>query len=608
MSAMSADPSASLFESSDSVRSGRPLAHVQTVTFSEPLILRTGDVLPKVTVAYETYGRLNERRDNAVLICHALTGDSHVARHDETDDPGWWDILVGPGLPIDTDKYFVICPNVLGGCRGTTGPNSINETTGRPYGSDFPIVTVEDIVEVQRRLIDHLEIDQLHAVVGGSLGGFMALTWGTMHSERVRGVTALATSPRLTSQGLAFDVVGRNAITSDPEFHGGQYYDAGTGPLVGLAIARMLGHITYLSREAMTARFDAHRTDARDIKTRFETKFAVGSYLAYQGDRFGDRFDANSYITLSMAMDLFDLGGSPEALADALGRSQCRWLIVSFSTDWLFLPFQSRELVNALIARDLPVSYCNVASKCGHDAFLLPDDVDRYGEMTRAFLDNLAGDFDAAMISSIPGVPARPTSIYQNRLDYETILDLIPEGASVLDLGCGAGGLLARLKDRDHSHLVGIELDELSIIAGIQRGLDIVQVDLNEGLTPFSDGQFDFVVLSQTLQAMRKVELLIGEMLRVGRRCIVSFPNVAYGPLRRRLMEFGQAPQTEGGQHFHWYNTPSVRYFSIRDFEDFCRDKGIRIERCVALDTHAGTSIVDNPNQNADVAVMVLSR
>ncbi len=409
---MSNSTSSDLFESSDSVRSGNPLRHAQLVTFDEPLLLAAGDVLPRVTVCYETYGKLNPQRDNAVLICHALTGDSHVARHDDDDDAGWWDILIGPGKPVDTDRFFVICPNVLGGCRGTTGPNSINPDTGRPWGSDFPIVQIEDIVEVQERLIDYLAIDQLHAVIGGSLGGYMALTWGVRKPQRVRGVVAMATSPRLTSQGLAFDVVGRNAITSDPEFQGGQFYENGNGPLVGLAIARMLGHITYLSREAMTSRFDVNRMDARNIKTRFETKFAVGSYLAYQGDRFGDRFDANSYITLSTAMDLFDLGGTASELRDVFSQTTARWLVMSFSTDWLFLPFQSREIVNALIANNKPVSYCNVISKCGHDAFLLADDLDSYGEMTRAFLDNLDGSSHHLVANPVPD---RPTSIFQYR-------------------------------------------------------------------------------------------------------------------------------------------------------------------------------------------------
>ena len=238
-----------------------------------------------MTVAYETYGQLNAARDNAILVCHAISGDSHVARHDEEDDPGWWDIMVGPGKPIDTDRFFVICPNLLGGCRGTTGPGSVNPATGKPYGRDFPTITVGDMVEVQRRLLDHLGIGQLLAVVGGSMGGHQALTWATRY-PRTRARRRWRWPPRrgLTSQALAFDVVGRNAILRDPHFHGGQYYDEAHGPGVGLAIARMIGHITYLSREAMTQKFEADRLQPRNVAIEFEKTFSVGSYLGYQGD------------------------------------------------------------------------------------------------------------------------------------------------------------------------------------------------------------------------------------------------------------------------------------------------------------------------------------
>ncbi len=319
-------------------------AYAQYAHFPGPFPLECGDTLPEITVAYETYGQLNARRNNAILICHALSGDSHVARHHEEDDPGWWDIMVGPGKPIDTDRYFVICPNVLGGCRGTTGPGSINPATGRPYGADFPVITVGDIVQVQRLLVDRLGIERLLAVVGGSLGGHMVLEWARRFPDRIAGAVAIATSARLTSQALAFDIIGRNAIICDPNYQQGQYYGNGPGPAVGLALARMLGHITYLSREAMMKKFDSRRLEPRQIETLFEVRFNVGSYLAYQGERFVERFDANSYLRLTLAMDLFDLGETPEKVAEALRPSQCRWLILSFTSDWLFPPFQSQEL------------------------------------------------------------------------------------------------------------------------------------------------------------------------------------------------------------------------------------------------------------------------
>jgi len=593
------------FHSSDSVRSARPLRHARSVTLPGPLDLELGGRLPSVTVVYETYGRLDEARGNAVLIGHAISGDSHVARHGPDDDPGWWDVVVGPGKPIDTDRWFVICPNVLGGCRGTTGPSSLNPETGQPYGADFPTITIGDMVEVQRRLLDHLGIPTLHAVVGGSMGGHIVLEWAVRHPERVRNAVAIGTSARLSVQALAFDVVGRNAIRRDPNFRGGRYYDRKSGPAVGLALARMLGHITYLSPQAMAQKFEADRLRPRDVPTEFEKRFSVGSYLAYQGDRFVERFDANSYITLSLAIDLFDLGRTPEELAVRLGRSRCRWLVLSFTSDWLFPPSQSREIVETLLRLGRPVTYCNVRSDCGHDAFLLEDDVAVYGGFIRAHLEG--GGSPEAPGEDDDVYPCSATSIFK-RLDYDRIVDLIPAGASVLDVGCGTGGLLARLRRRGNGRLVGIEIDEKALLAAARRGLDVVQGDVNEGLPPFSDGQFDFVVLSQTLQAIRDVERVVGEILRVGRRCIVSFPNFAYHRLRRMLAEEGRAPEASALLRFKWYNTPNIRFFSIADFEEFCRERGIRVHQRIALDLEGGREVTEDPNRQADMAIFVISR
>jgi homoserine O-acetyltransferase len=603
-------------ESSDSQRHARPLKHARSVTFDEPLELEHGALLPQATVVYETYGRLAPNRDNAVLVCHALSGDSHVARHDSDDDPGWWDILVGPGKPIDTDRYFVICPNLLGGCRGTTGPSSIHPQTGRPYGPDFPVVTVGDMVEAQRRLIDHLGIERLLAVVGGSLGGHITLQWATGLPDRLEGAAVVASSARLTSQALAFDVVGRNAVLRDPLYQAGQYYDQGPGPQVGLAIARMLGHITYLSREAMTQKFDADRLSPREIRTQFETRFSVGSYLAHQGDRFVDRFDANSYLTLTMALDLFDLGPTPAALDAALNDSLCKWLIISFSSDWLFPAFQSHELVDSLIRADKPVSYCNVASDCGHDAFLLPDDMDSYGELLGSFLFNLHRkekkpvDWCVSQACQCDAGGHSPTSIFydRDRLDYSLIVDLIPSEARVLDLGCGGGSLLAQLRACGHENIMGVEWDEQAILTCVCRGLNVVQADLNQGLSAFADKQFDIVVLSQTLQAVTDVSRVLSEMLRVGRYGIVSFPNLGYSKHRRQLAEGGVAPRVSAGEGYQWYDTPNLRFLSIADFEAFCHDHGYRIHEQIALDTEAGQRVDDDPNLAADVAIMVLSR
>ncbi len=611
--------SADFLSSSDSDRAAGPLPYARGATFSEGLDLQMGGRLEEVTVCYETYGRLNPPADNAVLICHALSGDSHVARHDEEDDPGWWETIVGPGKPVDTDQYFVICANVLGGCRGTTGPNSPDPATGRPYGQNFPSVTICDMVNLQKKLVDFLGIRTLVAVIGGSMGGQMVLCWAAKYPGSSKSYIPIATAARLTSQSLAFDIVGRNAILQDPNFQDGQYYAQPKGPDTGLAIARMIGHITYLSRESMQLKFETDRHNPRDVATEFEKRFSVGSYLGHQGDRFVERFDANSYITLSMAMDMFDLGDSREALARAVGRTDGRWLILSYTSDWLFPPEESRVLVDALIRSRTRVSYCNVPSPYGHDSFLLEHNLEIYGELIRAFLavSNGADAMETEIEGEQEGNPevqkkrnrVDPASIFHpDRLDYDRIIDLIPPGSSVLDLGCGHGELLYRLKQRGFGKLTGVELDEDAIVSCSRLGLDVLHLDLNQHLDPFLDGSYDYVVLSRTLQAVLDVEGLLTEIIRIGRRGILSFPNFAYSKLRRMLYENGRAPESEGVLRYKWYNTPNRRFFSIADFEDLCRELNIRVYRKVAMDTEAGREVAEDPNYNADLAIFVISR
>jgi homoserine O-acetyltransferase len=606
------------FASSDSDRAARPLSHARTMSFPEGLDLQLGGRLEEVTVCYETYGELTPRADNAVLICHALSGDSHVARHGEDDDPGWWETIVGPGKPIDTEQYFVICPNVLGGCRGTTGPNSVNPATGRPYGRDFPNITICDMVSLQKKLVDHLGVERLLAATGGSMGGQMVLCWAAKYPQRSRAYIPIATAARLTSQSLAFDIVGRNAILHDPSFRDGQYYGQPQGPDIGLAIARMIGHITYLSRESMQLKFETDRHNPREVSTAFEKRFSVGSYLGHQGDRFVERFDANSYIALTLAMDLFDLGDSREALVKSIGRTEGRWLILSYTSDWLFPPEESRLLAEALIRSGTRVSYCNVPSPYGHDSFLLEHKLEIYGELIRSFLATTNGTAGAVQRSTgTAGAGSKrckknqpdPASIFHpDRLDYDRIIDLIPHGSRVLDLGCGHGELLYRLKERGFENLTGVELDEEAIVSCSRLGLDVLHLDLNQHLDPFLDGSYDCVVLSRTLQAVLDVEGLLAEILRIGRRGIVSFPNFAYGKLRQMLYEQGRAPESEGVLRYKWYNTPNRRFFSIADFEDLCRERNIRIHRRVALDTEAQAEVVEDPNYNADLAIFVISR
>ncbi len=611
-------------DGSDEVRSAKPLTHAQYARFKRPMKLQLGGRLDDLVVCYETYGQLAPAKDNVVLLCHALSGDSHVAMHDENDDPGWWDIAVGPGKAIDTNRYFVICPNLLGGCRGTTGPSSENPATGKAYGRDFPTITIGDMVESQRLLLKHLGIERLLAVVGGSMGGQAVLCWAAKHPKMVRGAVALATAGRLSAQALAFDVVARNAILTDPEFHGGNYYRAGGGPGRGLAIARMIGHITYLSPEAMKEKFEADRLRPRDVATEFEKTFSVGSYLGYKGDKFVERFDANSYVTLSMAMDLFDMGSTAADLAASLASSTCRWLVASFTSDWLFPPRQSRDIVAALLAGGKGVSYCNIQSDCGHDAFLLPNELDCYGEMMRSFLANvsgrvegeLEGDESAAQTEShhgrsdplvCPACKKEGTGIFQpGRLDHQRIVELIPPKSSVLDLGCGTGALLSLLAGENH-RVLGVELGQESVMECVRRGLDVIHADLEQGLGQFTTGQFDVVVLSQTLQAVRDVSGLVNDMLRVGKQCIVTFPNFGYYKLRHMLSDQGRAPESSVLRH-PWYETPNIRFFTIADFEDFCAQKRIRVDRRIALDTESDREVREDPNLNADLAIFVISK
>lgn len=594
-------------QNSDDSRSAHPLAFAREWTSGEPLRLENGGELPEVTVCFETWGELDEAGSNAVLICHALSGDSHVARHASNDDPGWWEILIGPGKPIDTDRYFVICSNVLGGCRGTTGPNFVKPETGRPYAADFPVVTVRDMVEVQARLIDHLGIERLLAVVGGSLGGLQALTWGLEYSSRVGACCVLAASPRLSSQGIAFDVVGRNAIRHDPRFANGQYYD-GPAPEAGLALARMLAHITYLSDESMRAKFDPTRLQPRSIETGFENVFSVGSYLAHQGDRFVERFDANSYIALSTAMDLFDLGDTKEKLRGVVGQTSCRWLFLSFSSDWLYPPEASREIVDALISQSKRVSSCEIESPAGHDSFLLEDNMYLGGAIVGSFLAVEAGAHGPIRVPEEPWVD-EPTSIFfAQRLDYEMILRLMPDRASVVDLGCGNGELLSILRDRGHSPLLGFERDQELVGECVARGIDTVHADLDEGLIAIPDQSFEVALLSQTLQSIVDVAGVLREVVRIGRRGIVSFPNFAHAPLREMFVREGRLPKEEGLYAYDWYDTPNRRFPSILDFQELCAKLEIRVEEAIYVDSRSGREVVDDPNLNADVAVVALSR
>ena len=360
------------------------IVETQFTTLFEPpyrLTLESGDQLGPITVAFETYGELTPEKDNAIFVCHALTGDAHVAGKHAADSrkSGWWDGLVGPGRALDTTKYFVVCANVLGGCQGTTGPSCINPETGQPYGLRFPFITVGDIVDVHVALVKKLGISRLLCVIGGSLGGMQVLDWVARYPEMVRAAVCLASAGKLSAQGIAFNAVGRRAITTDPQFQQGDYYGSvpskygDVGPRAGLALARMVAHITYLSEASIERKFgrDLQHSDHLAYDLQSETEFKIESYLHYQGKRFIERFDANSYLYLTRAMDYFDLAQRFGSLREALGRTEARFLITSYRSDWLFPSSQSREIVSAMLETRRHVTYLELDSVFGHDSFLL---------------------------------------------------------------------------------------------------------------------------------------------------------------------------------------------------------------------------------------------
>lgn len=364
---------------------------------SQPLVLASGKSLGPIQVAYQTYGELSPQKDNVIFICHALTGDAHVAGRRSPADrkPGWWDSFVGPGKGIDTDKYFVVCANVLGGCQGTTGPSSINPETGEPYGPEFPFLTISDIVRVHQELLEHLRIEKVLAVVGGSLGGMQVLEWVTRFPDRVGAALVLASGAKLSAQGIAFNAVGRRAIYSDPLFREGDYYGEEEKPRFGLALARMIAHITYLSEQSIELKFGRKLQDRDSLAfdLRQETEFQIESYLHYQGKQFVERFDANSYLLLTRAMDYFDLAEEHGSLVAAFEKSQSRFLVVSYTTDWLFPTAHSREIVQALLQARRHTTFIELESGYGHDAFLIDSELPKLKAIVRPFLDRTYHDW-----------------------------------------------------------------------------------------------------------------------------------------------------------------------------------------------------------------------
>jgi homoserine O-acetyltransferase len=368
------------------------IVQAQSIEFTEPLHLSCGRTLDAYHLTVETYGELNSDCSNAILICHALSGNHHVAGYYSMDDkkPGWWDSAIGPGKVIDTNKFFVIALNNLGGCHGSTGPNQVNPETGKPYGPDFPIMTVDDWVESQARLADYYKIEQFAAIIGGSLGGMQALQWSINYPDRLRHCMVIAAAPKLSAQNIAFNEVARQAISKDSQFHGGHYYEQNEVPKVGLMLARMLGHITYLSDDGMKSKFGRDLRSG-EISYDFTPQFEIESYLRYQGERFSTEFDANTYLLMTKALDYFDpTAKTGESLSQVLSKATAKFMVISFTTDWRFSPERSQEIVDALVYADKQVSYAEIEAAQGHDAFLIP--IPRYLDVFKAYMQRVEGD------------------------------------------------------------------------------------------------------------------------------------------------------------------------------------------------------------------------
>jgi homoserine O-acetyltransferase len=622
---------------------GRTYDWSRSVGVVETLVLRpslpdggfrceSGQVLSSLEIAYETYGELAADGSNAILLTPPLTAGCHVAgfhgSRENARSKGWWDEMVGPGKAVDTRRWFVVCASMLGGCAGTTGPSSRDLSTGEVLGPRFPDISIGDMVEVQRLLLDHLGVGVLHAVIGGSMGGMQALEWSLRHPERIARCACVAAAPSLSAQALAFNVVERAAILSAPGWDGGNYTQP-SGPGPGLSLARQIAHITYLSAEGMAGKF-GRRVREGDRPERFHTAFEIEKYLDYQGTKFVERFDANSYLHITQAMDRFDLGKAwgrtPEPtnaeleglpvdrrsaavddsarvrLREAFERSRCGYLVVALSSDWLFPSSESWLVAEALLELGKPVSFCELSSPHGHDGFLL--EVDQLDRVLTAFL------------APEPVTPSRATSesgihgLAATEDDLRIIASMVRPGSRVLDIGCGDGTLIHHLIREMGCKGEGLDVDLEAVIPALSRGISALHGDALEILRRMPDGAWDHVVLNQTLQAVLDPPAVLREILRVGREAVVGFPNFGVWNSRLSVLLGGRMPKT-ADLPFEWFETPNLHPFTLADFEDLCRREGIEILEIRHLATTATGRLLLKAglrNLGADRAIARIAR
>jgi homoserine O-acetyltransferase len=524
----------------------------------EGFALESGAVLPELRIRYETYGDFKDGTAPVVWICSPLTMDAHAAGLLEENDPktiGWWDALIGPDKPINTDIFFVVCSNTLGGCKGTTGPSSINPKTGKPYGSKFPHITICDMVMAQKKLADYLKIEKIFMVIGGSVGGFQALTWALEYPDFVKRCAVIASGTKLSAQALGFEIVGRSIILDDEK--------------KGLANARKMAHITYLSAESMKDRFDSAEHLPSDPE-KFYTGFAIENYLNHQGEKFMERFDTNSYLHLTWAMDNFSLEKKYGSLKKAVSRVKSEFLCVHLSSDWLFTPEESQKLAWTLLNQKKIVSSVELDTNLGHDGFLL--EVHDLGNLLSSFLDIRAVE---------KRYENHTRSIYKNEEYINRInrtYDFIPASASVLDIGCGDGRLLYTLWRKKQIAGFGLDRSFNGVLHCLNYDVPVIQSDLNkDGLSQIADNSFDFVIFNRTLQETQNPREVLLDILRIGKQAIVTFPNFGNWMVRTILLFKGHMPKNKF-LPYEWYDTPNIHLSTLSDFIALCKKESISIK------------------------------